>query len=222
MRAALYVRVSTGEQAKKYGSDAQLSELEKYAAEHGYEIAGVYKDVTSGLNPNGECINKLLDDSLEKAFDVVLITEADRLTRDKMFRGYIKYTLEKRGIKIVAVNEPKEESEYAELMDSVISDFASFETKRRLRRVKRGVEEAKKRGSYMGRPPFGFKIVEEGGIKKLAPNEKFEILKDMLDDKNTILGLSEKYGMSTGSIHYIRNNPVYLQFARNPHPSERR
>ena len=45
MKAVLYTRVSTDEQALKgYSLDAQMSSLEEYADAHSYEIVGRYVD----------------------------------------------------------------------------------------------------------------------------------------------------------------------------------
>ena len=45
INAALYIRVSTQEQALEgYSLDAQQSKLEKYAEYQGYNIYGIYRD----------------------------------------------------------------------------------------------------------------------------------------------------------------------------------
>ena len=44
LRVAIYARVSTEEQREGQTIDSQIAELERYAADKGWRLAGVYKD----------------------------------------------------------------------------------------------------------------------------------------------------------------------------------
>ena len=92
MKAALYVRVSTTEQSKKFSLDAQERELRKYVAEHAFEVHKVYRDHCSGMHwERQEELASLVADAEQKQFDVVLVTERDRLTRDPDGASILKY-----------------------------------------------------------------------------------------------------------------------------------
>ena len=56
MRAFGYIRVSTGQQAKKYSLDAQQEEIERYCAENGIEVlAGFEEDNSVKKSKSGNC-----------------------------------------------------------------------------------------------------------------------------------------------------------------------
>ncbi len=169
MKAVLYVRVSTKEQAKKHSIEAQIKELREYCEKNNLEIFKIYTDNKGGdLFEEREGLMQLLDD--KDNYDVLLFTEYDRLSRDPDIKGFVKFELKKAGIKIISINEKEQKSEYDELMEGVINLFARFETKRRLRRLKRGFQIAIDKGVRCHRPPLSEKNpslhTEVTGLKK--------------------------------------------------------
>lgn len=91
-RAALYIRVSTEEQAK-YGFSLaeQRHDLELYAAKHGYAVIGVYADegntARKALSRRKE-LQRLLNDVRAGHVDVILLKCLDRWFRN--VRDYYK------------------------------------------------------------------------------------------------------------------------------------
>ena len=83
MKAALYIRVSTQEQATEgYSLDAQLQKLTSYANYMHYEISGVYRDEgQSAASTNRPELKRLLRDISAEKVDCVLIYKLDRLSR---------------------------------------------------------------------------------------------------------------------------------------------
>lgn len=83
MKAALYLRVSTLEQAKEgYSLDAQLEKTKKYADYQGYEIFKVYRDDGySGKDIHRPRMEEMLNDIAAGLIDIVIIYKLDRLTR---------------------------------------------------------------------------------------------------------------------------------------------
>ena len=85
LRAALYIRVSTEEQAKEGESlPAQESALVEYANEHGYRIVDIYKDAgvsgTRKVEKRPEMM-RLLDDVKQDKIDIVLFIKINRWFR---------------------------------------------------------------------------------------------------------------------------------------------
>lgn len=85
-RVALYARLSHKEKLQGYSIEAQLAELEKYAANMQYKIVGQYvddgfsarrKDYTS--RPS---LMRMLDDIKANQIDVVLVMKLDRFSRN--------------------------------------------------------------------------------------------------------------------------------------------
>jgi len=59
-RAVIYARVSSDKQARQGDLDRQVEVLKRYAAEHGYQVVEVIRDIGSGLRTNRRGLRKLL------------------------------------------------------------------------------------------------------------------------------------------------------------------
>ena len=83
-RVAIYVRVSTTEQALEgYSIPAQLSLLKKYAETYKYIIYKIYQDAgISGKNiEDRPGLLQLIEDAKLEKFDLVMIWKLSRLSR---------------------------------------------------------------------------------------------------------------------------------------------
>ena len=84
MRAALYARVSTEDQAEKYGLSSQLTELRELAAKKSFTVpegAEFVDDGYSGATLHRPALDRLREAVRARAFDVVLVHDPDRLSR---------------------------------------------------------------------------------------------------------------------------------------------
>lgn len=85
-RAALYIRVSTEEQARKgYSLPAQKEDLEEYAHKNGYAIAGYYIDEGKSARKKytkRKEFMRMLDDVRAGKIDVILFIKLDRWFRN--------------------------------------------------------------------------------------------------------------------------------------------
>jgi len=68
-RAAVYARVSTGDQHP----ETQLYDLQTRARQRGFEVIREYTDVISGSKPKRPGLDRLLNDARRGQFDVVLV-----------------------------------------------------------------------------------------------------------------------------------------------------
>ena len=84
MRAALYCRVSTIEQATEgYSIGEQKEKLSAYARAQSYSIVGVYSDEGfSAKDLNRPAMTNLMTDIKQGKIDTVLIYKLDRLSRN--------------------------------------------------------------------------------------------------------------------------------------------
>ena len=86
MRAALYARVSSEEQAEGYSLDAQIRACRKYAEEHSWTMLWEY--VEEGRSARTDDINKrpqfkkMMEDATNHVFDVVIVHKLDRFSRN--------------------------------------------------------------------------------------------------------------------------------------------
>ena len=107
MRAVLYIRVSTDEQAKSgYSVPDQIDKLRRHAFDNGYEIVEeVIDDGYSGYFENRPGLERVYELAEDGAIDVVLATKRDRLFRRRYYRLKAEMELEELNVKLVALND---------------------------------------------------------------------------------------------------------------------
>ena len=150
-RAALYVRVSTGEQ----NTEAQERSLREYVVRRGWKVHRVYRDIgVSGASKNPPARNELLKDCRRgMAGDVVLVYKFDRFARslNALISGL--EICRSVGIDFVSVTESIDTSlPSGELVFQMIGAVAQFERSLIGERVRSGLANARAKGKSLGRP----------------------------------------------------------------------
>ncbi len=83
VRCAIYVRCASPSQATPYPLADQWDACEAYAARQGWETAVVYKDnAVSGVTWSRPSLDAMMAEAERGAFDVVLVEDLARLSRD--------------------------------------------------------------------------------------------------------------------------------------------
>src|ERR1700682_5843938 len=127
-RVVLYARVSTEEQREGKTIEPQIGEIERYARDKQWEIAGIYRDDGwSGSLLARPDLDRLRDDASKGLFSVVLINDVDRLARDVTHLGVIKRDLERHGVQVIFRKLPADNSPTHNLMVDILGSFAEFE-----------------------------------------------------------------------------------------------
>lgn len=95
-----YARVSTADQADKYGLDIQKAELLKsgVSAEH------IYADIESGAVRDRQNLVELLN--IVQRGDTIIIPKLDRLARSTLHLLQIVEQLEQQGVMFKSINDP--------------------------------------------------------------------------------------------------------------------
>ncbi|MDQ1143422.1 DNA invertase Pin-like site-specific DNA recombinase [Bacillus sp. SORGH_AS 510] len=86
MKVALYVRVSTEEQAEEgYSINGQIKVLEDYCNKNNFQVVEIYKDEgISGKSTDRPALKELLRDSEHNKFDMVMVWKISRLSRKQL------------------------------------------------------------------------------------------------------------------------------------------
>src|SRR5262245_8174090 len=152
-RAALYVRVSTGEQ----NTESQERALREYVIRRGWKIHKVYRDIgVSGASSSPPARHELLKDCRRgMAGDVILVYKFDRFARslNALISGL--EMCRSLGIDFVSVTEAVDTSLPAgELVFQMIGAVAQFERSLIGERVRSGLANARAKGRVLGRPPL--------------------------------------------------------------------
>src|SRR5436189_37191 len=103
MRAAIYGRVSTDEQVRKFGLSSQLRELRTFAARKGLTIpqgAEYLDDGYSGAELDRPALTRLREAARAGAFQVLLIHDPDRLARRLSHQLVLLEEFERAGVQL--------------------------------------------------------------------------------------------------------------------------
>ena len=218
-----YVRVSTQEQGNddKYGMVAQKQAIRQYAEMHGYEIVAWNEDVGSGVSDERPELNKILfgDDVVNPPFEAVIVFKSDRVARDTKLYFYYLYLLEKKGVKLISVQEEfGDDNEFANVMRSLMLFVAEQERKNIALRTSHGRKIKACAGGYAGgRCPYGYKVVdgrlEVEETEAKAVKEIFTLADDKISQAQIANYLNDKgFRTKTGTpfnqvkVYYIINN----------------
>lgn len=161
MRAALYARVSTEEQAKEGVSlEAQLAALKAWSNLKGFEVVGKYvDDGYTGREDRRPELQHLMLDAKERRFDVVLVAKLDRFMRSvKLLHQYLD-DLTRYGVAFIPLDYPELDTSTSvgKLMLSVLGAVAQFESDRIGERVREARHSLIESGRWpAGRPLYGY------------------------------------------------------------------
>lgn len=213
--AAIYIRVSTEEQARQGISlGAQEEALQNYAKALGYGIAKIYRDEgRSGKDIKGRPeMTQLLKDAELRKFQAIFIYKLDRFSRSLKDLIETIERLKEWGIDFVSLQDKIETtSASGKLMFHIISAFAEFERNVTGERTKFAMDKKAREGGLVTRAPYGYKIED----KVLIPDPKTsyivpELFEDFLREKISLTKLAKKYGFSVNGLKKILTNQSYL------------
>jgi len=138
MKTALYLRVSTEDQAKEgYSLEVQREVLEAFAKKEGLEVYKVYSDDgISGYTSDRPALNALLADAKSGKFGLVLVSKLDRFSRNLRDLLNLVDELCNYGAGFKSAGEPFDTTTSAgKLMFQQLGSFAEFERNRIAERV---------------------------------------------------------------------------------------
>ncbi len=150
-RAAIYCRVSTGDQHL----ETQLLDLRELAKQRGLEIVREYSDVISGAKSKRPGLDQLMCDARRHRFDVVLVAAFDRIARSVRHFLEVLDELNHIGIQFISLRENIDTGgPLGRAMLTIIGAIAELERSLIAERVKAGMRRAKLEGRRIGRAPL--------------------------------------------------------------------
>ncbi len=159
-RAILYVRVSTDEQVEHgFSIPEQKRDLIAHAEREGWQIVDVIKDEghsgAVGVRPG---LDRVMEYADAGAIDVVLAKKRNRLFRDRYIRMGYERALEKRGVRLMALDDTGHE-----FADAVMDEFADWYRKEVRQNTITGRMGKARQGKLVGShtPIFGFRFVRD-------------------------------------------------------------
>lgn len=163
MDAALYVRVSSDRQDVDLSVSAQLKALRRYANEHEYRVVKEYVDeAETGRTSDRSGFREMIFGARQdpKPFDVILVWKYARFARNRQDSIVHKAMLRKKGIQVISVTEPIDDTPTGRLLEGIIESLDEFYSDNLGEEVTRGMRESASRGYYLSsRAPYGYKKV---------------------------------------------------------------
>jgi DNA invertase Pin-like site-specific DNA recombinase len=150
-RAALYCRISTGDQHL----ETQLLDLRELAKQRGLEIVREYTDVISGAKAKRPGLDQLMSDARRHRFDVVAVSAFDRIARNVRHFLDVLDELSQLNIQFISMRENIDTGgPLGRAMLTIIGAISELERSLIVERVKAGMRRAKLEGRRIGRAPL--------------------------------------------------------------------
>ncbi len=163
MRVVLYTRVSTDKQAEHgHGLDAQRARLSEFADQRSLNVVQVVADEgVSGTTLERDGMRQVLDLVQSRAVDAVVVTKADRISRNVRDLLNLSALLDEHGVALVTADEQFDTTTpLGKAMSAMRAVFAQLERDMAAARTRDGMAAARAKGVRLGRPPVGWRIAE--------------------------------------------------------------
>jgi site-specific DNA recombinase len=228
MKVALYIRVSTEEQAKEgFSISAQKQRLSDYASSQGWKVVESFiDDGYSAKDLNRPNVQKMIKGIEKKQFDVVLVYRLDRLVRSVIDLHSMLQLLDKYDVKFKSATEMFDTTTaMGRFFITLVGAMAEWERdnlgERTMMGMSRRIEEGQRNG---GNAPFGYDLVEG----ELVVNEdearwvRFIFDQFEIKGRNVIAKELNRNGVRSkkdslfnpSMVTYIAKNPVYYGMLR--------
>ncbi len=159
MRGVIYARYSSDNQREE-SIEGQLRECKEYAEKNDIQIIGTYTDrALSAKTDNRPDFQKMIKDSTDKNFEVVLVWKLDRFARNRFDSAYYKNVLRRNGVKVLSATELISQNAEGILLESMLEGYAEYYSAELSEKVLRGLTENALKCKYNGGTlPIGYYI----------------------------------------------------------------
>lgn len=174
-RVALYLRVSTDEQAQGHSLDSQHQELTDWARLEGWEVAEIYEDAgASGTTVAGRTsFLRMVRDAQAGAFDAILVLRVDRFARSVRDSAVYRELLSDCGVQLKSKTEPTvgDDTPAGFLTNGMFDVMAAYYSILLSSDVARGMRTRALKGLPVGDIPFGYSSTSADEPPKIVPAE---------------------------------------------------
>jgi len=176
MKTALYLRVSTEDQAREGTSlEVQRETLEAFAKREGLEVYKVYSDDgISGATTDRPALAALMADAKGGKFGLVLVAKIDRFSRNLRDLLNLVDHLSGHGVGFKSAGEPFDSTtSVGRMMFQQLGSFAEFERNRIAERVFPGMIKGAQQGNWLGSryAPYGYTYNKAAKLLEVVESE---------------------------------------------------
>lgn len=184
IRAAIYARVSTTEQAQgKVSIPDQIKVCKKTIIDHGWELvndAYIDSGISGHLLEERKGLQDLLQDARQHSFDLVVVKDFDRFARNRAHATIVREELKELFIQTYALSTPVEprnpkkydptDDDLGIMVEGYSDTMSEIERNKIRRRMMMGKVAVAKSGRIPNNVPYGYKIIRsfdsKGKIKR--------------------------------------------------------
>src|SRR3989344_3282559 len=235
IRYVVYARRSIEKSDKEdnvVSIDSQIKELKELALKENLKIVGIFQETKSAKEPyKREQFQKMIEIIQKGKADGILCWKMDRLARNAVDEGTVKYLLQKEIIKNIKSTDRDWYSDDNSLLASVEFGVAPQYSRDLSKHIKRGLRARLESGFRPSIAPIGYKnskYHEKGKEEILKDDERFPLMRKVFDlmligtysvleltrIANERLGLKRRFGdqkkkISKSNMYRILTNPFY-------------
>ena len=203
VRAALYLRVSTGRQAESDLSiPDQRRQAKAYCASRGWEIVADYVEPgASATDDRRPEFQRMIDAATTKppAFDVILVHSFSRFFRDQFQLEFYVRRLAKAGVRLVSITQELGDDPMSNMIRQIMALFDEYQSKENAKHTLRAMKENARQGFWNGAlPPIGYRIVEASEQRGHRTKKTLEIDPVQAETVRLIFRLAREGSGSSG------------------------
>ena len=160
MIAAIYARYSS-ENQREASIEDQYRNCERYAAREGWTIVQRYKDqAISGMTTERPGYQRMLKDAQAKAFDILLVDDFSRLSRDSIETEQVRRRVVHWGVRLIGVSDGIDTAAKGHKMLAGFKGLMNEQYIEDLReKIARGMQGQALKGFHCGGRIYGYKLV---------------------------------------------------------------
>lgn len=237
MRAVMYLRVSTKEQAEEgYSIAAQAEACRRFVADKGWELVDEFVDrgesARTADRPQFQLmLNRLAEDGSVR---YLVVHKLDRLARNLEDHVSVRAMLRKAGVELVSVSESLEATASGKLVEGILASIAEFYSANLSQEIRKGINQKAAEGGWPTVAPYGYRNVRRAaggrrGESVLEPDEQAPLVAWAFEQYATgqyelrqltrdlaAKGLRGRQGgpPTPSGIHTMLRNPVYVGIVR--------
>jgi DNA invertase Pin-like site-specific DNA recombinase len=226
--AAIYIRVSTEEQAEEgYSLEAQEERLKAYCEAQGWDISSIYADkghTGRKIAPRSEYQRMMAE---RESWDTILVLKMDRIHRNSKNFMMMMEDLERWGKKFTSMQEELDTStSIGRFVVDMIQRIAQLESEQIGERTYMGMAQKAEAGGLLGfNPPYGYGIAdndlltienEAAVVREIfssyCSGRSMNEIAQRLNDRGTYTRRGGRWTLY--SIRQILHNPAYAGYRR--------
>ncbi len=202
IRAAIYARVSSDQQAQEHTIGSQVEALTGRVREDGLDVEDLLRFIDEGQSGAvlvRPALERLRDQAAAGLIDRLYVHSPDRLARKYAYQILLIEEFQRCGIEVVFLNHEIGDKPEEQLLLQVQGMIAEYERAKILERSRRGKMHAARNGSVsvFSKAPYGYRYISKREGHGVA---RFEVI---ASEAQTLMTIFEWYGKEDYSLIQI-------------------